>query len=133
MGKRREVLKGMALGGAAGAAAWKEPLVKGVVVPAHALTSGCMGIGCGIQAEEAGGSFLLSGGTIFFEGGSDECDEFSGSGPINADGTFEITGSCLGNGTGTVSGVVVNCETISGTITGRPFTGIIVANEEGCP
>lgn len=137
MSKRREVLKGMALGGAAGAVAWKEPVVKGVVVPTHAQTSGCVGFMCeGVTQAPAGIELLFLGGTVVGEGGSIECDGFSGSGTVNSDGSFEILDQCNESGPPVVrvSGVIAEgCGSASGTIDGFAFSGVIVSSAEECP
>lgn len=74
---RRRMLKGLAL---SVPAAWTAPLVKSVVLPAHAQTSGCAPEGCYLvgtsSAAEAGTHFYWPGGTgpetVF--GRNFECD-----------------------------------------------------------
>lgn len=134
MTNRRKVLKGVALGSAAGAAAWKEPVVKGVVVPSHAQTSGCVGVVCSAEVVgEAGMSLLFLGGTVVAQGESAPCSGgLEGSGTVNADGSFEIMDACQEDGPPVlrVSGVIQpGCGAVSGTIDGFAFTATV--NTEG--
>ena len=57
---RRTALKGLAL---TLPAAWAAPVVKSVVLPAHAQTSGCYAPeGCYLFSSQGGGSFSWPGG-----------------------------------------------------------------------
>jgi len=88
---RRRLLKGLGTGGALLAGSlperWVHPAVNAVVLPAHAVLTGCTGVFCIYAHPEY--EFLVqvfTGGTISVTGGA----PYGGSGQPDAGGNFNI-------------------------------------------
>ncbi len=88
---RRKLLQGMAI---ALPATWSTPVVKSIIIPAHAFTSfrNCDGVFCdlGFSSDVAGSASVINGLLTMIGIADTVPNGWSGSGIVLADGTFNI-------------------------------------------
>jgi len=150
---RRKLLKSIAAGSGAVIAgkslpeSWSKPIVDTVMLPAHAATTAtddsstertcCAGVFCGLDFDSspvAGSAIVNSDCTISMEGiaAGEGVFEWSGSGVVEADGTFSfiIIDKANSSALETVTGKVANdCSIITGFIASTRFFGEVTPGE----
>ena len=128
---RRAILKLASIAGAGAVTAtdkWTRPVVKSVLLPAHATVSTCCFTMCCFSTGEVNvtvTSAILCDGTITINGNGAGPGNWGGSGPVAPDGSFSfnVVPEIPGNQVVTVSGTA-DCCGFQGTFGTVVISGI---------